>query len=332
MSYKKSVFTIATGLPAFREMAINLALSFEYFNGDNDIPFYIITDYPLIINNALKKTYVVNISGFSLPRGFSIKLLIDNFAPSDKSIFVDADCLFTGPADPLFEAFDGLPVGIFGVTMTSGERFGDVESYLRVLSIEFMPNFNGGIYYVDKNAGAKKIFDEARKLEPLYDQVGFVRLRGQPNDEMLIGAALAKQQIKPVENTGRYYADFQWWPQVIKLDILKGICHMMNPPYPDSRHQDYFPASDATPIVVHFLGHHVEGLLYKRSSVALRLWFARIPAPSLLAVILTSHLCAFELFKNMFRGIYHAIFGARPIQKTKNRFILDNTNSSQPKN
>ncbi|MCW2284292.1 hypothetical protein M2323_002159 [Rhodoblastus acidophilus] len=320
----RSVFTIATGSESFFKMAINLARSFEYFNaGNNDIAFYIFTDVERRLPSDLKHSRLSVLKCDDLRIGFSIKLLIDRFAPTMQSIFIDADCFVLGSVEPLFDAFSDSSVGIFGEVLCDGERFGNVSSYNERLGISFMPNFNGGIYYIDKSREAKVIFAEARQLEPRYDDVGFVRLRGQPNDEMLIGAALAKNAIYPVPNDGRYYADFQWWPDLIEFDVLKGRCVMRNPPAPDPRRQERYPAAVASPLVVHFLGQHVDSAAYKRAALTLALNAKKLPFPGLLSSVFASPYFIEAAFKNRFRRVFRAMFGVRQIRRSRSRLVIE---------
>ena len=320
---KRSVFTIATGLDSFLNMAVNLAISFERHNSTSDIDFYIVTDRKFKLPSKLRKTRIVDVSDSQIPKGFSAKLLIPELSQSPQSLFVDADCLITRNVEEIFSIFSGLPVGIFGEVMTEGERFGDVKGVCAKMSIPWLPNFNGGVYYVDNDFGAKEVFAAARALEPAYDDIGFVRLRGQPNEEMLVGAVLAKNGIYPVANGGNYYADFQWWPKLEELNILEGRCRLANPPAPDQLHQSKYPATKGEPIIVHFLGHHVELVAYQRSTVALRCWAHGFPLPTELSYLATIHSTLIEKVKAAFRRPYHYFFGFRKIRKSKSRLIIE---------
>jgi hypothetical protein len=318
----KSLITIAGGLRSYFSMAVNLARSFEFWNRDRDLRLFIVTDLDVEIPRDLKSSSLIKVRDGDLPQGFGAKLQLDRLIPTDKCLFVDADCLLMGQMDLLFQVFEGKPVCVFGDTINRGEMFGDVESICRTLNIPWMPRFNGAIYYLERGKISTSVFSCARDLEREYDDIGFVRLRGQPNEEMLIGAALAKHGIMPVWNDGRYYADFQWWPVIRQCDIKTGKWIMLNPAAPHPLHQSRFPAGVATPRVIHFLGHHVRSTLYRRSALEFRLRLNKWPASGLLASIAFSYLDGWSLLKRMLRPLYHRVFGYRRVKGDRTRLVV----------
>ena len=65
-----------------------------------------------------------------------------------------------------------------------------------------MPRFNGGIYYLEPGPTCTAVYEAARQLLPRYDELGFVRLRGSENDEVLMASALAIHGIAPLVEDG----------------------------------------------------------------------------------------------------------------------------------
>lgn len=318
-----AAFTIATGKSSYFHMAVNLARSFERWNRSNELRFYIVTDLDVPLPKDLKRSALIKVDTNELPRGFSAKLHIDRLMPADRSLFLDADCLLMRSLDPIFEAFKGKPVGVFGHVFSDGEHFGNVAEICERLKIPWLPRFNGGVYYVEKSGASMKILSDARELEKSYDDIGFHRLRGQPDEEMLISASLAKHGVTPVANDGRYYADFQWWPVVRRFKMATGDCTLYNPPVGHPRHQSTFPADLATPIVVHFLGHHVTSVLYRRASLELFLGSKGVPGSSIIALGAFVHLDLWDYLKNLLRPIYRALFGYRPIRRSDVRTVVE---------
>lgn len=314
-----SAFTIAFGMQSYRDMAVNLARSIEKHN--SDIPFFILTDRALELPKCLRNTKVIIHNPNDYGKGFSVKLNLDRLAPSDCALFIDADCLVYKDLKPLFKIFDGKSVGVLGISRTDGEMFGDVASVCEACGVSSLPHFNGGVYYLERGEASAAIYTRARELEPDYDSLGLVRLRGQPNDEVLVAIALAQYGVLPTENDGSFYADFQWWPQVEKLDILKGTAVMRNPPPDDPLHQNSFPATNAKPAIVHFLGHHVERPLYRREINALT-WDKLIPFPSHFAWLMAAPSFSLLSLKNFVRPMFHMFFQPRSIQKSKTRLIV----------
>jgi hypothetical protein len=312
-------FTIAFGKQSYRDMAINLARSVEKYNPN--LSFFIFTDNVLKIPKNLQNTKVVVCEPKYYGVGFSIKLSLDRLAPTNRALFIDADCLVYKTLDPFFDIFRGISVGVIGVSKFEGEMFGNVTSICKSFSVPSLPQFNGGIYYIEKCSESISIYNKARELEKIYDEIGLVRLRGQPNDEILISISLALHSVSPIIDDGSLYADFQWWPVTNKLNIINGVAEMMNPPFPHPLHQNNFPASNAHPAVVHYLGQHVELPLYRRETTALILdrytpfadvfaWIMFIPHFSLLSV------------KRFFRPFFHKFFSPRKIRNSKTRLVI----------
>lgn len=317
----RAVITLGSGKDFYFDIAINLARSFEHWNRDNGARFYIVTDLDRAIPSDLKRAQIIRCEPGYLKRGFSAKIQMYDFAPVEEFLFIDADCLVLGDVTPIFEKMASAPVGIFGVEQFTGERFGDVEAIREALGIPFVPNFNGGVYYVRKGDLARNIFAYAEALEPRYDDVGFVRLRGQPNDEMLIGAALAHFGVRPIENDGRFYGDFQWWPRLTSMNVLKGVCEMDNPPAPHPLRQDSYPAAKARPLILHFLGHHIERAEYKEAARAFALAAEGALLPGLRSKIEAWPHYALRAAKKAGRPLFHAVFGVRPVRVERNRLL-----------
>ena len=317
----RSAFTIATGKQSYKDMAINCARSFRRWN---DLPFVIFSDEQFALPVDLHGVEVRVLPAEQQRVGFSIKLLVDRFAPSPQSLFLDADCLVMGDLAPLFVAFAGKPVGVLGYLKADGEMFGDVPAVCKAAGVAALARFNGGVYYIEQGAESAAIFAEARRLEPMYDELGLVRLRGQPNDEILLSIALAKAGVPPLENTGRFYADFHWWPKVERFDALKGIAVMRNPPAGAAGRQNMYPPADLAdaPLVVHFLNHHVESVRYRRETLALRL--TRYPFGARpLATLRYLPLEAVERAKDALRPLFHRLFGPRKLRRSTMRLELD---------
>lgn len=317
----KSVFTIATGKVTYFNMAINLARSFEWHNSTSDLLFYIVTDLNLSLPPDLKRTQLIPVRDGIMPKGFSSKLHLDRLAVTEEALFIDADCLVMGPLEELFAEFGDKPVGVLGVSVVEGEWFGDIKSHMVRLGVDKFMKFNGGVYYLNKAKGAVEIYNAARNIETRYDEIGFLRLRGQPNDELSMAAALSKFDVLPVNSDGRFYGDFQWWPILLNLDVLSGQCRMRNPPPPDPQHQSAFPALDANPLILHFLGHHINSPEYVEQAFALR--FRYWPLSNFLARFLSTPSYLERKLKNFGRPFFRKIFGVRAVQAEKTRYIVN---------
>src|SRR4051794_20643482 len=144
----RAVLTVAACKPIYFDLAIQLARSFEYWNSDNDIRFFILTDLDEPIPRGLRKTHKIAVAKGSLGKGFSVKLQLDRFLPAEATLFIDADCLCLAPLDFVFDRFSGHSVSVVGGIIADGEWGGDVAATCTAVGVASLPKFNGGIYYV----------------------------------------------------------------------------------------------------------------------------------------------------------------------------------------
>lgn len=313
----KSVLTLAVGKQLYIDMAVALARSFYIWNKDAGIDFYIATDNKnLIAADVLKWVKVIKLQPGELGEGFSTKLHLDKIAPSDKTLFIDSDCLIVKPLTELFDKLDGKAVAVVGTFISEGEWFGDVKTVCLRVGVTKIPKFNGGLYYVEKGETATKVYQKARELEPQYDEIGLVRLRNKPNDELLMALAMAYYKQEPISEDGKILGELVNFQSGIEINVLKGNCTLKNNP----KHPNYepsWPLQIGHPIVVHFLGDHTNKYPYLREKRLLKELFENkktVFASKVIAFFCVTIPFQFKaVVKNIFRPIYHSIFGYRKI-------------------
>lgn len=313
----RSVITIATAKSIYLDMAINLARSFLRWNDLSRISFHIVTDLETGLPPDLRGVDLIKIAPQSLGLGFAPKLHLDRLAPTEKTLFIDADCLSVGALDSVFDRFSGQAVSVLGGTISEGEWFGDVAKICAHFSIPALPKFNGGIYYLERGQKASAVYQRARNLEKHYDEFGLVRLRNRPNDELLMAIAMALEGCAGIPDDGTIMGDLQSYPELVVLDSLIGQSLLRNPPPPDPRHQHWCSLQEVHPIIVHFLGAHAQGWRYRAEALKLYL-VARLRFPRPLARFIGSTFVApcriTEMLKEHFRPTFHRYFGLRKIQ------------------
>lgn len=320
---KRSVITMASGKSIYVNMAINLARSFIWHHKNTNIEFYIATDRPELIPADIKKNIQVKILSFSSGKygeGFSTKLYLDKLAPTDSTLFIDADCLLTGSLIPVFERLQGKSVSVIGRQLTQGEWFGDVSNFCNHFKVKSIPGFNGCLYYIEKSEIAEKVYEKARELEPQYENLGMVLLRGKPNDELLISVAMAIYELEATEDDGSIYGDPLASPGPIKIDVLTGYCKMENPKPPHPLHYSNNPFHITSPVIAHFLGSHTEYPPYTTQAFILKyVYESSIPhfiIKFYATIFISLPYLIKKQFKNTFRPIYHTIVGTRKIKKS----------------
>lgn len=318
---QRNVLTIATDKKLYVEMAVNLARSFIWWNKNSDISFYIVTDQPnYITQDVLEFAKIIEIGAGEYGLGFSSKLHLDKFAPPGQTLFIDSDCLIFGKIDTVFEKFKGKKVSVIGTYISNGEWFGNIEQIIAKFNLPHLPKFNGGIYYLENGEVAAGVYETARELEKKYDEIGFVRLRNRPNDEVIMSVAMQLHQMEPMIEDATIMSDPQACPGKYKIDVIKGRASLENPAYPHAKHQSWYPFHKVSPLVFHFLGYYTHHHPYKREVYRLEKaihdelnWGTELVAK--LSIDLPELIK--NKFKNTLRPIYRLLFGTRKIAKSE---------------
>jgi len=318
---KKNVLTIATGKAVYLNMAINLARSFYYWNKENDIDFYLATDQSELVPQDLEDYLnIIQLDKEQLGIGISTKLRLDKIAPIGQTLFIDSDCLIYGDINHVFNLFKGHTVSVIGNHIATGDWFGDVAKICKQFNIEKMPKFNGGIYYLENGDLAKKIYDTAREIERSYDEIGFVRLKNQPNDEVIMAVAMALNDQKPIIEDGTIMSDPQACQGYFKSNIITGFKKLINPKPPHILHQNWYPFIEVSPLIIHYLGYYTQKHHYLMDEYRLKLQANnQLNSYKLFIGKLTiTYPARYKIFtKNILRPLYSKLFGYRAIKNDR---------------
>lgn len=314
----RNVITIATGKKLYVDLAINLARSFQLWNKNSGISFYIVTDLPqLIANDVSKFANIIAVKPGEFGEGFSPKIYLDQFVPDGQSLFIDSDCLVYGNLEQTFELFLGKPVSVIGGYIADGEWFGDIKKICKDHNIAHIPKFNGGVYYLEKGEIANRVYQTAREIEKNYDKIGFVRLRNRPNDEVIMALAMELEGLAPINDDGTIMSDPFACPGNYHLDIKKGKTLLINPPAPNPNHRSWYNFHIVSPLIVHFLGSHTYDYQYRSEVAKLPLLLSnRFNFLQNLKILLSIQVPAIAKiwFKNLFRPLYRILYGTRKVQ------------------
>jgi hypothetical protein len=318
MNDVRYVLTIATGKKLYVDLAANLARSFLWWHRDSDIKFQLVTDQKNLIPEDIRpQIQIIDIKPGELGEGFSSKLFLDQLAADGQTLFVDSDCLIFGDLSSVFNAFKGKTVSVTGDYITGGEWFGDIKAICQKFNIERLPKFNGGVYYLERGKMADTVYQTARDLEKRYDEIGFVRLRNRPNDEVLMALAMQLNNEMPLIDDGTLLSDPQACPGGYHIDVIKGERWMLNPPIPNPLHQSWYPFEKVSPIIVHFLGSHTLDYAYLRECYRLKKALAgKLNLLSELSILLSVEYPyrIIDQLKTTFRPLYHKLAGYRRVK------------------
>lgn len=315
----KSVITIATGKPYYIHLAVNLARSFLYHHPHSDIKFWMVTDGKQHIpDDVLQKIKVLEIKPGEYGKGFSTKLYLDQFAQTQQTLFIDADCLVYGDLGFVFDRFEGRAISAIGDNINEGEFFCDVNQVVTKLGLNYMPRFVGGVYYLEKGETSTQVFSKARDLLSQYDDIGLIRLRGVENEEPLVALAMSASGEKAIPEDGSIKADRMFF-HMIDTNILSGKARLWNKG--KNENQRYYPIASSNPVIVHFNASFAEGFEYQSEVIRLILSF-RYNIPHVLANMVafgTTTLPGLlkSNVKNVLRPLYHFLFGHRKIKSSK---------------
>ena len=317
---KKNILTIATGKEIYINLALNLFRSFLHWHETSDICFYLVTDRPdLIPTDFNPRLKILSYEEGSIGKGFYPKICLDRFAPSGQTIFIDSDCLIFENLAWIFEKFKGKKVSVVGGYIEKGEWFGDIEKICKTLDVEKLPKFNGGVYYLEQGPEATKVYETAREIEKKYDEIGFVRFRGFPADELIMASAMALNDQHPIPDEGVIMSDPLACQGEYSIDAISGYRFLTNPPMPHPLHQPWYPFTIVKPAIVHFLGFYTEEYPYKREAYRLK----KSASDDLNVVTELVSKLRYEwpdrakiTFKDIFRPIFRALFGYRKINKS----------------
>ena len=323
---EKAVITLATGKDIYINMAVNLARSFKHWHSDSSIEFFLATDQVNLLPDDVKDINIIELEPDQFGRGFSPKLHLNKIAPAQKTLFIDADCLLCGSLESVFDRFEGKAVSVIGYPMSSGEWFGDIASVCKRFNVESIPRFNGGMYYLEKGDLSDQVYSKAQELEPQYDEIGLIRLRNRPNDELMMSIAMALHGQSAIEDDATIYSDPFLCQGPMKIDTLGGSSTLTNPPAPHPLHRDTYCWNVVHPLVVHFLGHHTTVYPYSKEKFRLEYTQAKGWPKALVDVYaffgFTIPETIIKTAKDTLRPAFHKLFGTRRI-KVSERVIAD---------
>jgi hypothetical protein len=301
----------------YLDMAIALARSFLWWHRDSPIDFYLATDSAAALPADLSGIKVLKFQPGELGKGFSMKLKLDQLMRAEQTLFIDADCLCVGPLAPVFDRFAGRAVSVVGGAVTEGEWFGDIATTRAHFGLTQIPKFNGGVYYLERGEKANRVYERARQLETRYDELGLVRLRDCPNEELLMSISMSLEDCEGIDDDGTIHGELFAAPLLLGIDVLRGHARLANPPPPDPAHRPGYPVREIEPVIVHFLGDFTTKWPYRSEEKLLRLvslkrlppWLAR------LWVGLTYRYPAMwaERVRGGLRPLYRRVFGYRRV-------------------
>ena len=247
----KGFVTIATGAERYFNIARNLLWSYRQFASEK-YPFAIICDR--------KNEYTAEFDDVILLKkahcNYLDKLQLYDYLPYDETIFIDADSLAYGDLDEWWDIFKDVDdFSLFGYAWTdlkSGrgwfvpDRTGGFKD-----KITFVPDFNGGIYYMRRSEKCRKVFELANYFAEHFGEYTFNGFDSAA-DEPCLALEMAVEQCMPldIKEKGLVFAPAR---KDIELDISKPMAF-----YHGKNEKDGYNVS-----LVHWSNYRTKLALYK---------------------------------------------------------------------
>lgn len=190
--------TIATGDEKYYKLAFNLLRSYKLHSTGEKLPFAIICDRKNKYTESFNDTIILKEASMS----FMDKLSLYKYSPYEETIFIDADSLFIGSPEGLWDDFKNADdVSCYGAPLPLDSKKGwftyeGCKEYKK--SIKFLISMHGGIYYFRKTDRARLIFEKAIELAQNYSRYGFSYF-DKPADEPVLAMAMAIYQCLPTQ-------------------------------------------------------------------------------------------------------------------------------------
>jgi hypothetical protein len=253
---EKGILIIAQGKQRYIDMAFTIAMSIKLSNPH--LQLALVTDS----SDENLKNYYHHIIPID-PKGgigFSQKMKMYAYSPFKKTLFIDVDCLVIRNIDFIWKLFENHAMSVMGKKIVAGPFIGTtIESLKQHYTFDYLPTFNGGVYYFEKSERAASIFELAGDIfQNKYDALNLWKFDGRPGDEPAMAIAMGVYGVEPVDDqkNGMYTPVGQ--AGVFKMDALKGFCEF------------YKNGEKVTPAIMHFGGGYPEAFHYRREQTKIK--------------------------------------------------------------
>jgi hypothetical protein len=215
----------------------------------------VITDIPGMLEN-----YYDIVIPYNTKDGdpFTIKLKLPLYTPFEETLFVDSDSLVFHPIDAYWDFLADNAFAYQGGVFSEGLWYFDIEKTIKQIDVPWIPKFNSGMFLFKKNELSQGIFAAAcgyLENSGAFD-IPFFRGKMLP-DEPFFAMALAKHNIGPVEEYGRFSRTLIG-AEKIHINVVRRIgCFVKN-------------GTPVFPLIIHFCGRFGRFLFLREK---LRLFF-----------------------------------------------------------
>lgn len=224
MSLTRGFVTIATGHIRYFQLARNLLYSYRRCSA-SPYPFAIITDRENEITAEFDKVILIA----DPDNSYLDKLKLSRELPYDETIFIDADSLAYGDLNAWWEMFaEAGDFCAFGYTRKgpdSGQGWFEPSGMQEYRDqVRFVPDFNGGVYYMRRGPVCEEVFRIANDAAKNYHRYQFYRF-ANPADEPVLSLGMAVCNCETLQRKEMCFAPK---PADVRLDISIPACVWLN--------------------------------------------------------------------------------------------------------
>jgi hypothetical protein len=253
---KDGIITIAIGKKYISQAKY---LAFSAILNAPHLPRAVVTDKPETLVNYYDVVIPYN-PEYGDP--FATKTRLHLYTPFEKTLYMDADSLVINNIGFYWEYLEDNSFVYNGSLITEGEWYFNIKETIEQIDVKWLPLFNSGMFLFKKDAITEQVFNIAYDYLIHQNERGmsidFFRGKMLP-DEPFLAIALAKNNIKPIEDYGRFSRTLIN-AEKIRIDVIKRFSFF----YKDNKF--------VFPLVVHFCGNF-GNLFFLREKVKLFLHF-----------------------------------------------------------
>ncbi|WP_248240064.1 hypothetical protein [Microbacterium kunmingense] len=250
--------TVAFGNPYYVRIARNLARSIRLLSPGR--PIALVTD--LLDEDLQDFDIVIPLDATHGPSLYH-KLLLDEYSPFERTMFVDSDCLVTRSLDDIWSRFRGHEFIVVGGQHYAGSWFGgDIAALRERCGIEGpMSKFNSGFIYWERGPVSASVFNNARTFWGEYGNLGFGDFRAEipVADEPLLSLGMAKSHVDADPDDGTVMCTPIGLSGRMVISLPRRLAKFQKNGRP------------VAPGIAHFCGYYRRGPSYTRASVWLAL-------------------------------------------------------------
>lgn len=215
---ERGFVTIATGSDRYYEMAVNLLHSYR-FHSEEHYPFAIICDHENEKTKEFDDVVIID----DPTKSYNDKLRLFDYLPYEETIFIDADSLAYGDLNEWWDMFSQM-----GDFSAFGYAYRDLKAAKRWFrpdgmrefadKVTFVPDFNGGVYYLRNTDICGMVFKLARFCAERYHNYAFDGF-ADPADEPVLALGMAVCGCEPLDADEIIFAPK---PGNVSVDIVLG--------------------------------------------------------------------------------------------------------------